>query len=47
MICNDAIELNEYFKDGEISEYTLISQTLGQRNVMQKDVLHITHSCSI
>lgn len=44
MICNDAIELNEYFKDGKFQEYTLISQTLGQRNVMQKDVLHITHS---
>ena len=44
MICNDAIELNEYFKDGEISRIYLNSQTLGQRNVMQKDVLHITHS---
>ena len=38
MICNDAIELNEYFKDKEISRIYLNFQILGLKSAMQKDV---------
>ena len=43
MICNDAIELNEYFKDKEISRIYLNFQILGLKSAMQKtfDVSYI------
>lgn len=44
MICNDAIELNEYFKDGEISRIYLNFSDPWPKKRHAKDVLHITHS---
>ena len=34
MICNDAIELNEYFNDGEVSRIYLNFSDPGQRKGM-------------
>ena len=43
MICNDAIELNEYFKDKEISRIYLNFSDPGLKSAMQKtfDVSYI------
>ena len=38
MICNDAIELNEYFQDNEISRIYLNFSDPWPKSVMQKDV---------
>ena len=43
MICNDAIELNEYFKNGEVSRIYLNFSDPWPKNVMPKEDLHIIH----